>query len=49
MMSGCSFGLLLEAYQVGDHFISLFFWGLFGAGMMSGCSFGLLLEAYQVG
>jgi len=34
MMSGCSFGLLLEAYQIGDQFLSLAFWGLFGAGII---------------
>lgn len=34
MMSGCSFGLLLEAYQVGDQFLSLALWGLFGAGII---------------
>jgi len=34
MMSGCSFGLLLEAFQITDHFISLSLWGLFGAGII---------------
>merc|ERR1719150_1036427 len=34
MMSGCSFGLLLEAYQIGDQFLSLVFWGLVGAGII---------------
>merc|ERR1719457_149958 len=33
-MSGCSFGLLLEAFQITDHFITLSLWGLFGAGII---------------
>lgn len=36
MMSGCSYGLLLEAYQMSDSekFLGIVFWGLVGAGLI---------------